>query len=63
VYWVEKISKEQSFAVMDFAFIGGSMGAVVEKISKNKSLNQTTFFCNDLKIRWARMMEAYSLMQ
>jgi acetyl-CoA carboxylase carboxyl transferase subunit beta len=51
---------------MDFAFIGGSMGAVVgEKKSKEliTQLKQLAF-CDDFKIRWRRMMEAaYSLMQ
>jgi acetyl-CoA carboxylase carboxyl transferase subunit beta len=50
---------------MDFAFIGGSMGAVVgEKISRgiNHSIKTNPFIMIS-KSGGARMMEAYSLMQ
>jgi acetyl-CoA carboxylase carboxyl transferase subunit beta len=41
----------------DFAFIGGSMGAVVEKKCKRNSLKQTSFVMIS-KSGGARMMEA-----
>jgi acetyl-CoA carboxylase beta subunit len=39
---------------MDFAFIGGSMGAVVgEKIARGiDHAIKTTCLCDDFKIRW-----------
>jgi acetyl-CoA carboxylase carboxyl transferase subunit beta len=50
---------------MDFAFIGGSMGAVVgEKISREIILSKQNPFIMISKSGGARMMEAaYSLMQ
>jgi hypothetical protein len=39
---------------MDFAFIGGSMGAVVEKISRGITLSKQNSIHNDFKIRWSK---------
>jgi acetyl-CoA carboxylase carboxyl transferase subunit beta len=50
---------------MDFAFIGGSMGAVGENLKRNQSFYQNKIpFIMISKSGGARMMEAaYSLMQ
>jgi acetyl-CoA carboxylase carboxyl transferase subunit beta len=59
--------REVVICCMDFAFIGGSMGAVVgEKISRgiNHSIKNKIPFIMISKSGGARMMEAaYSLMQ
>jgi acetyl-CoA carboxylase carboxyl transferase subunit beta len=49
---------------MDFAFIGGSMGAAVVRKFQEESITQSkqTSLCNDLKIRWSENDgSAYSL--
>jgi acetyl-CoA carboxylase beta subunit len=60
-----KIKGEVVICCMDFAFIGGSMGAVVgEKISRGINHSKQNPFIMISKSGGARMMEAaYSLMQ
>jgi acetyl-CoA carboxylase carboxyl transferase subunit beta len=58
-------SREVVICCMDFAFIGGSMGAVGENLKRNQSFYQNKIpFIMISKSGGARMMEAaYSLMQ
>ena len=47
--------KDLVVCCMDFAFIGGSMGAVVgEKIARgiDHSIKNNSSFCDDIQIRW-----------
>jgi acetyl-CoA carboxylase carboxyl transferase subunit beta len=57
--------REVVICCMDFAFIGGSMGAVVgEKIKRNQSFYQNKIPFIMISKSGGRMMEAaYSLMQ
>jgi acetyl-CoA carboxylase beta subunit len=51
---LENQRKELVICCMDFAFIGGSMGAVVGEKSQEELITQlkTTCLCDDFKIRW-----------